>query len=960
VSGVDRVWLGWDGPCIPAAARWLILYPGSPSRESRHVDLGDVVCVLPGKRAGRVLLEELLRQCEADGSHLVPPRIITPGSIADVLSPPADPTASQMESIMAWMEALRRSDAKAIAPLVPYPPQRDDFIAWHDLAKTIARLHTQLAGENRRFADAAVHAEMLELFGEGDRWRALESLHARYLAVLRDAGLEDSHGSLAVRLSEPGVATSCHAILIGIVELNAVQREALNLAERITSLIHAPAELCGAFDAYGCVIPNAWASRCIEIDDERIILADRPEDQAQCVMRAIAEFDGRYAVDEITIGLGDAALGDALDLAAMWAGLSVHRADGLPLSRSGPYRLLHGIATWLEKESFASLAALLRHPDLERWLRRHFRAVQKRRGDEASRSIADWISLLDHYFSEHLQARPGRPWLGDGETTQELKRVHDAVRRLLTPFAGQRPLVAALQARPIGEWVEPALDVLRRVYGGGRHSPLADDACMALVSAFASLDAIHPSLQPHVDAPTALRLALEAAESESLAESPRDDEIEALGWLELHLDPAPAMIVMGVNDGSVPEAITADAFLPDSLRTRLGLVDSATRYARDAYLLEAMLRSRAEMRVIAGRRAADGEPLTPSRLLLACERERLPQRIRRLCDAEHAVRHAVPLGAPTPAEICEFTPIPEPKAFGLAGGVPRVESMSVTSFRAYLQCPYRWWLTYIQRLEAVDDGVGELDPLGFGSLAHDVLEQFGKDEELRVCSDPKRIEAWLDDCIVRLARERYGKRPLPAVRVQLEQLRYRLSGLDEFQAMQRAEGWEIIESERYVREVSLDIPDAEPMPLRAKIDRIDSRGRGTDREFRIIDYKTGESAKTPFEIHHGVKKYNEEWLDLQLPLYRYIAERLDYKGAIEVGYVLLPRSPDKIAFAAAEWTQEQYEAGIEKAREVVRSIRAGEFWPPAVDGGRFDEFASICRTTVFGGNFGEDGEEGGE
>jgi ATP-dependent helicase/nuclease subunit B len=40
-------------------------------------------------------------------------------------------------------------------------------------------------------------------------------------------------------------------------------------------------------------------------------------------------------------------------------------------------------------------------------------------------------------------------------------------------------------------------------------------------------------------------------------------------------------VVAGLNDGLVPDAVVGDAFLPESLRERLGLKTNAARLARD-------------------------------------------------------------------------------------------------------------------------------------------------------------------------------------------------------------------------------------------------------------------------------------------------------------------------------------------------------------------------------------------
>ena len=110
---------------------------------------------------------------------------------------------------------------------------------------------------------------------------------------------------------------------------------------------------------------------------------------------------------------------------------------------------------------------------------------------------------------------------------------------------------------------------------------------------------------------------------------PEEHAVELLGWLELPLDDAPAVIVTGVNERILPEAVGADPFLPGSLRTRLGIPDDGARYARDAYLLSALIHSRDEVHLIAGRTNSAGDPLRPSRLLFADEPTVVAERIRR-------------------------------------------------------------------------------------------------------------------------------------------------------------------------------------------------------------------------------------------------------------------------------------------------------------------------------------------
>ncbi len=938
---IARRWLDWNQPYLPQAAQWLI--ENCCSNTDAHMRvcaLDHLACVTASKRAGRLLIEQLLRECESRNLHLVPPRTVTIGRIIDELLEPADDdliVANSDESRMAWVATLQRAPAERLSTLLAREPERDDVLAWYELAGTIETLYKELAGEQLTFTDAAVHAERLELFGEAERWRTLESLHDAYRNVLAGFELVDSHAVKSSLVLNGVAKEDVQLVLLGVVELNALQRAAVSQftdhGGHVTALVHAPEALSDRFDSLGCVNVDAWGDVEIELDEQQIVVADRPSDQAQAALNVMAGFEGSYAADQIAIGLGDAMLGEVMHHAAAWAKLTVHSADGLALSRTLPYRLLEVIASWLSGQRFADFAALLRHPDMERYLRTQLR--------DAELGIGDWISLLDTYFSEHLHARLTGTWLGSENQKQRLKSVYNAVAQLLVPLQER--------AQPLGQWSDGMLAALRSIYGEQESLlPQTRDACLTLHEALISAASIHPKLQPTVDAATAVRMTLRACHQATIAEPLHDDQIEMLGWLELHLDPSPALVVLGVNDGQIPGAVMADAFLPDQLRNRLGLACDARRYARDAYILEAIKHSRVSLTLIAGRRATDGEPLAPSRLLLACDPEHLPQRVARLCDVESAQRWAHPMGAPQPSVDCRFLPPPEPPKLPAELNLSD-HYMRVTDFRTYLNCAYRYWLDRIERLKAVDDDHNELDPMGFGSLAHHVLERFGRDKSIRDSSDGEEIAAFLTQQVHMECREKFGQQPPPAVRVQISRLIKRLEAFAAVQAKLRSEGWKIDVCEYSLpKETYLDVPGQEPVRISGKIDRIDEHEETG--ALRLIDYKTSETSKTPFQTHHGKKTVDPEtWLDLQLPLYRHLAAQHGYGGCVEVGYIVLPKNVAQTAFLAGQWSEEQFKSAIDKAREVVADIRAARFEMNTNVGSTFDDFANICRANVLGG-----------
>ena len=225
--------------------------------------------------------------------------------------------------------------------------------------------------------------------------------------------------------------------------------------------------------------------------------------------------------------------------------------------------------------------------------------------------------------------------------------------------------------------------------------------------------------------------------------------------------------------------------------------------------------------------------------------------------------------------------------------------------------------------------------MGFGGLAHDVLQRFGRDDGARDERDAAKVGRFLTDALKTLGSERFGSHPLPAVQLQLAQLAHRLRVFAAAQAKRREEGWQIRETEWSPSEghVAFDV-DGAPIRLTGRIDRIDHHPE--TQRWAIWDYKTGESVANPLNAH---RRRDGTWIDLQLPLYCVLAvELLGATVPAEVGYIALPRDEKRIGFdAVGRWSrskgnsesetfEEGMESALEAAREVVRRIRRGEFF----------------------------------
>src|SRR5206468_3131417 len=150
----------------------------------------------------------------------------------------------------------------------------------------------------------------------------------------------------------------------------------------------------------------------------------------------------------------------------------------------------------------------------------------------------------------------------------------------------------------------------------------------------------------------------------------------------------------------------ADAFLPDRLRCELGVLHNERRFARDAYAASVLAHSRKELRVIAARRDTKRDPLQPSRLLFACPDDVLIRRAQRLFGDNKtptAARRML-LAPNVPILKKSLFEVPQPEISG-----EMLERISVTRFKTYLACPYRYYLRHVRKLETVDDQARELD-----------------------------------------------------------------------------------------------------------------------------------------------------------------------------------------------------------------------------------------------------------
>ncbi len=917
---IKRELLGIDQPGLALAADYLL----SRCAQGAVADLRDVTVVVPGARAGRRLLEILVDAAEARSLTFTPPQITTVGQLPELLYPARKPFADDLVQQLAWADALRWFDRGKLAAVVAERPEEADAERWLELGRLLQTLHRELASHGLDFADVAERGRSHAAFTETDRWRALAEIQRAYLNTLDNLGLWDRQTARLFAIEHRECRIDRPIVLVATVDLNQSMRQMLDqVADRVTALCFTPHEWADRFDSHGCLIPAAWQDVELNIRDESLLEADDPADQSEQVARHIAQFDARFRAEEITVGLPDERIVPQLVRRLDECNLPNRYGPGLPLTRTGVYRMLEDLAAFAQSGRYDEFAQLVRHPDVEVWLLRT--GVQP-----------GWLEELDDYFNEHLPRRIDGEWLDEGEHSPRVRDAYDRVTQLTRRLSGA--------PKPLNEWLPGIGRLLLEVYGG-RNFDLENEAdritwkaASAIQEAIGQLAHVPPAIVPAVTGGEALRMLLDRVRGERIAPAADQAAIELVGWLELPLDDAPALIVTSFNEGFVPSSVNADMFLPGGLRTALGLDDNTWRYARDAYAVATLLAPWRDTTFIVARRNPDDDPLAPSRLLFAAPPEMVAQRALKFFDdaPKRPVERPLAGGLVSSRRDAAFD-VPRPQPLSTP-----IERMSVTSFRAYLACPYRYYLSHVLRLGQMNDDATELDGASFGGLAHTVLERFAH-SDARDATDEETIERELNHLLNVVVRERFGEHPSAALLVQVEQLRLRLRALARWQADWAAKGWRIEHAELSFsdRPGKLDV-DGEPMLLTGRIDRIDVNEKG---ERLILDYKTSDAGASPEQSH---RKRSGEWIDLQLPLYRHLAREVGIDGPVGLGYIVLPKNIANVGVSFAEWTDSDLEDADRTACDVVRLIRAQQFWPPTDPPPAYsEEFAAICLDEVF-------------
>lgn len=847
--------------------------------------------------------EELLVElCE---QSIIPPRTFTIGSFLDSLIPASFEVASELETLLAAQGALQNLSAEALRSVFPVLPEKNNSRAWLELGKVFLKLRRELRGECLDFP-SLVKFKQASIDGNSSaRWETLAAIDVAYQAELQSIQRHDREELLIKpKDSQLLLLPQGPLFLVALSDFNRLAAEIIECLGQdrdVTALVYAPEDLSAAFDPLGRVVQKFWCATQIDLSKTTFEVCANPGEQAQLVLNAIERYaeQAQAGTADITIGVADESFAPYLKQTMADAEIPTHFALGQSLKQSAPVRILSALNSFLKNLAFEDFAVLLRIAEVENF-------IKLKLGISDRQSLP---TLLDNFHSQHL---PG--------TLEDLRSLRSPEAKILQEIAAAlnqltEHLRTAVHSLP--KWPQIIFEVLAQIFGEteiNKNSEISGNLFQSL-EILRDAGLIAANLQSHstpISGTEALDLFLLLLESQQIATEPENAALDVVGWLELTLDDAPLAIVSGLNEGIVPGVLSADPFLPNQLRKQLGLVDNDRRLARDSYALTVLTQTREALTLFCIRRTPAGDALLPSRLFYRCPDSELAKRVLLLMKPLESVPAA---GADqTTKSTWNLPPLP-------AGGSP-IKRLSIGSFKTYLECPYTFYLKHVLHLEELSDDALEMDGALFGSLIHDVLSKAAERESLSSV-DAEEIWKALSAVLDEECAQRFGAAALPAVYIQIEQIRSRFRSFAEWQANRSQAGWQIKHSEFKLPDdrVQLTLSDGTKISLSGRIDRIDYHpGK---KQFAVIDYKTGENSGNFKKI---VAK-SDQWSDLQLPLYVYACQALGFEGEIEPAYLTLSKS--EVDYFPANWTAEDLNSAWEQAREVAANILNQKFWPPA-------------------------------
>ena len=984
----ERHFLGWTESAALSVARWLHERRDTlATNQSGVLDFTNTLVIVPGAGARRQVLAALRKIIQG---AMIPPSMATPGKfmVNAFETPAGSVVAGPLERLTAICKALAKNNALR-EQLLPNA-RATSLAALVRPAKRLLDVIDRADDAHKSVAEIS-RLEILHNSPSMARsWENLAQLHAEMKRELQDMGalvnVRMLERSDVIDLADTARwKPKCGAlVLAGLPDFaRNVSFAAESLAKarfngqptQVHALVLAPASEAAKFDHLGVVIggDNGFTSGP-DIHDNMIEVAGDPADQAAATVARYCKLTGAVDTGDTCIVLADESLLPNMARAFAQHGRGVHSGGGIAFVQTEVGQCLQRLEAATSGGQASQLIEFIRVPAITRGIIMDGDTSGDNFGDNFGETGIDTtiqspIQNLERLLVDCKATSIEQFWL-QLKAKNGAKNLAIALENQFKDwFACMSP--AANEQRPLGERWNQLQEWISGKFASNTN-PITTRACLECVKALQRAQESMAALEL-ASAPDALSIALLLCADISVPDPSDGQNVDTVGWLETLFEPCKKFVLTGVFEGSLPSAAQVDGWFNESIRAAIGLPTRGARFARDAYLLSALV-ARAHvanvnaaqmgasgLAIIAGRLGGDSEPLKPSRLLLPKDEIAIAHRILLLLphDADGvAIKRMRPEEAHSAAFCSAFSVKPQPRAED-KNEMPR--AISVTDFAVHIDNPYRYWLEKVLKLSAPELDQVELNAAEFGTLFHAAAQSLNtptiQSLDFNNANDEKQCVREMMQVSHALAQKSYGVDLTLPIRLALLELHNRLPALVAWHAAQLRAGWRIVATEwpsKYEDATAMLDVDGSMQAIKFRVDRIDFH---PNHGWRIIDYKSSDGG---FVVQGKGSKVlrGAKWFDLQLPLYKFLlpqiaAHHADLSGLatatsdkIEVGVLSVPASN-----LPPQWCPllEPIDGAIAEAKRIVRAIRAGAFPDSGRDpSGKFERVRRALCLPMFG------------
>ncbi|HRU01069.1 MAG TPA: PD-(D/E)XK nuclease family protein, partial [Victivallales bacterium] len=714
---MNKVFLNWNKNLISTVVERL-----TKEAKGKPPDLSSTCVVSQTKNSGKRIKLALANHFV---NGFIPPLFVTPDFFLSLCL--KEKNIPSQDLIFLWIQTIRTAPKEVLDALKIRNTQNIDIIIrfaedFCDLRKTLS--------ENAHTINSV--AKNAEQFGieEIERWKAMAELENLYLKNLKENNFEDPEiTKINSQIKYEELGNISKIILLALCDPTPLFiRKIEKLAEKINIeiWIHAPPELVDSFDDYGRPLPGKWENSNIEINLENIYIEGNPVEQAELTVKKLIQSLEKPS-NSCSIILLNNDLAQNIERFLMERGINTYNPAGYPFKSFSIFYLFKSFYDFLSTNSFESFANFLRNSSVLIFLKSKYSFL-----------IPELLDEIDKFQNESLPK------------DADLENIPEKYKNIKIAISEIQKLSSDFKIPPISHAIK---NFVINIFSSQQNlesyefnSLVSPDNIFNVLKE--SINEIKGSALEKSNLPIEEKfyIFLNDIARKTLYSEIKKGAIPLSGWLEAQFDNSNEIILCGVNEGFLPESLSGHVFLPDSVREKIGLRNNKQRFTRDIYLMQSIVKSRKKGAVscIVGKTNCNEESIMPSRLLFLSDPEELIKRAEKLFKALNRKKYDF-----LTSELAWKLKVSEKK-------IP--DSLSVSDFKSYIICPFRFYLKKILKMEEYDEKI-ELDHFDFGEIIHNVLEKFAKEGRISKSQNKEEIRKFLFSTLDKIISHRYGRIP---------------------------------------------------------------------------------------------------------------------------------------------------------------------------------------------------------